>query len=42
VDNHFIEIMSTPSFTEALIEAYPKLTGKPVSDLGIKKLLLIV
>lgn len=33
-------LMSTPSFAEALIEAYPKLTGKPVSELGIKKLLL--
>jgi phenylacetate-CoA ligase len=32
--------MSTPSFAEALIEAYPKLTGKPVSEIGIKKLLL--
>jgi phenylacetate-CoA ligase len=33
-------LMSTPSFAEGLIEAYPKLTGKPVSELGIKKLLL--
>lgn len=33
-------LMSTPSFAEALIEAYPKLTGRPVSTLGIKKLLL--
>ena len=33
-------LMSTPSFAEALIEAYPKLTGMPVSELGIKKLLL--
>jgi phenylacetate-CoA ligase len=33
-------LMSTPSFAEALIETYPKLAGKPVSDLGINKLLL--
>ena len=33
-------LMSTPSFAEALIETYPKLTGKPVSEIGIKKLLL--
>jgi phenylacetate-CoA ligase len=33
-------LMSTPSFAEALIEAYPKLTGRPVLELGIKKLLL--
>jgi len=33
-------LMSTPSFAEAFIESSPKLTGKPVSDLGIKKLLL--
>jgi phenylacetate-CoA ligase len=32
--------MSTPSFAEALIESYPKITGNPVSKLGIKKLLL--
>jgi phenylacetate-CoA ligase len=33
-------LMSTPSFAENLIEAYPKTTGRPVSELGIKKLLL--
>ncbi len=33
-------LMSTPSFAEALIEAYDKMTGKSVSELGIKKLLL--
>lgn len=33
-------LMSTPSFAEALIETYPRLTGNPVSDIGIKKLLL--
>lgn len=33
-------LMSTPSFAEALIEAYPKMTGRPVQELGIKKLLL--
>jgi phenylacetate-CoA ligase len=33
-------LMSTPSFAESLMEAYPKLTGKTVSELGIKKLLL--
>jgi len=33
-------LMSTPSFAEGLIEAYDKMTGKPVSELGIKKLLL--
>jgi phenylacetate-CoA ligase len=33
-------LMSTPSFAETLIEAYPKLTGNPVSELGIEKLLL--
>ncbi|MGB9627492.1 MAG: phenylacetate--CoA ligase family protein [Thermodesulfobacteriota bacterium] len=33
-------LMSTPSFAEALIEAYEKMTGRPVSELGIKKLLL--
>jgi len=33
-------LMSTPSFAETLIESYPKITGKPVSELGIKKLLL--
>jgi phenylacetate-CoA ligase len=33
-------LMSTPSFAEALIETYPKLTGNPVLELGIKKLLL--
>jgi phenylacetate-CoA ligase len=33
-------LMSTPSFAEAFIEAYPKLTGKSVSEIGIKKLLL--
>lgn len=33
-------LMATPSFAETLIEAYPKITGKPVSELGIKKLLL--
>jgi phenylacetate-CoA ligase len=33
-------LMSTPSFAEALIEAYPKMTGRPVSELGVKKLLL--
>jgi phenylacetate-CoA ligase len=33
-------LMSTPSFAEALIETYPKLTGKPISELEIKKLLL--
>jgi phenylacetate-CoA ligase len=33
-------LMSTPSFAENLIEAYPKMAGRPVSELGIKKLLL--
>lgn len=33
-------LMSTPSFAEGLIETYPRLTGRPVSELGIKKLLL--
>jgi len=33
-------LMSTPSFAEAFIEAYDKMMGRPVSDLGIKKLLL--
>ena len=33
-------LMSTPSFAESLIEIYPRLTGRPVSELGIKKLLL--
>jgi len=33
-------LMSTPSFAEGSSEACPKLTGKPVSELGIKKLLL--
>jgi len=33
-------LMSTPSFAESLIESYPKSTGGPVSELGIKKLLL--
>jgi phenylacetate-CoA ligase len=33
-------LMSTPSFAEAFIEAYDKMTGRPVSELGIKKLLL--
>lgn len=33
-------LMATPSFAEMFIEAYDKITGKPVSELGIKKLLL--
>jgi phenylacetate-CoA ligase len=33
-------LMSTPSFAENLIEAYSKMAGRPVSELGIKKLLL--
>ncbi len=33
-------LMSTPSFAEAFIEAYGKITGQPASGLGIKKLLL--
>ncbi len=33
-------LMSTPSFAEAFIEAYDKMLGRPVSELGIKKLLL--
>ncbi len=33
-------LMSTPSFAEVLIETYDKMTGRPVSELGIKKLLL--
>ncbi|MBM4340109.1 MAG: phenylacetate--CoA ligase [Deltaproteobacteria bacterium] len=33
-------LMSTPSFAEGFIEAYPRSTGKPVSAIGIKKLLL--
>lgn len=33
-------LMSTPSFAEAFIEAYDKMVGRPVSELGIKKLLL--
>ncbi len=33
-------LMSTPSFAEAFIEAYDKMIGRPVSELGIKKLLL--
>ncbi len=33
-------LMSTPSFAEVLIETYTKITGRPVSELGIKKLLL--
>ncbi len=33
-------LMATPSFAETFIEAYEHLTGRPVSELGIKKLLL--
>lgn len=33
-------LMSTPSFAEAFIEAYNKMIGRPVSELGIRKLLL--
>ncbi len=33
-------LMSTPSFAEAFIEAYDKMTGRSVSELGMKKLLL--
>lgn len=33
-------LMSTPSFAEALIETYEKMAKRPVSELGIKKLLL--
>ncbi len=33
-------LMSTPSFAESLIETYEKITQKPISELGIKKLLL--
>jgi phenylacetate-CoA ligase len=33
-------LMSTPSFAESLIETYPKLLARPVSELGIKKLFL--
>jgi phenylacetate-CoA ligase len=33
-------LMSTPSFAEVLIETYSKMSEKPVSGLGIKKLLL--
>ncbi|MGQ9776918.1 MAG: phenylacetate--CoA ligase family protein [Thermodesulfobacteriota bacterium] len=33
-------LMATPSFAETFIEAYSKMTGRQVSELGIKKLLL--